>query len=112
VVHYVLSLSGTRRTIPSRRSGAGREVRDGLRRVSRPEGKGNQALGAPNLTDKVWLYGGSVATISETINAGRNNVMPKFKDILTGPEIHLVAAYVWSLTNDAKAAAPPAAPSK
>jgi cytochrome c oxidase cbb3-type subunit 3 len=73
------------------------------------DAKGNPALGAPNLTDKIWLYGGSVAMISETINGGRNNVMPKFKEILTGPEIHLVAAYVWSLSNSGKAAAPPAA---
>jgi cytochrome c oxidase cbb3-type subunit III len=70
------------------------------------DAKGNPALGAPNLTDKVWLYGGSAATISETINTGRNNVMPSFKNILTGPEIHLVAAYVWSLTNSSKAPAP------
>jgi cytochrome c oxidase cbb3-type subunit 3 len=73
------------------------------------DGKGNQALGAPNLTDKTWLYGGSLATIMETVDKGRNNVMPSFKNILTGPEIHLVAAYVWGLSNDGKAAAPPAA---
>jgi cytochrome c oxidase cbb3-type subunit III len=74
------------------------------------DGKGNPALGAPNLTDKVWLYGGSVATISETINAGRNNVMPSFKQILTAPEIHLAAAYIWSLSNSGKAAATTPAP--
>lgn len=75
-----------------------------------PEGKGTPALGAPNLTDKVWLYGGSVATISDTIVTGRNNVMPSFKQILTEPEIHLVAAYIYSLSNTGKAtAAPPPA---
>jgi cytochrome c oxidase cbb3-type subunit 3 len=78
------------------------------------DAKGNPALGAPNLTDKVWLYGGSVTTVSETINGGRNNVMPSFKNILTGPEIHLVAAYVWSLSNSGKSTvtAPAATPSK
>jgi cytochrome c oxidase cbb3-type subunit 3 len=72
------------------------------------DGKGNPAIGAANLTDKVWLYGGSLGTITETINGGRNNVMPSFKKILTGPEIHLVAAYVWSLSNSGKTTAPPA----
>jgi cytochrome c oxidase cbb3-type subunit 3 len=71
------------------------------------DGKGNPALGAPNLTDKTWLYGGSLPAIMETIDKGRNNLMPKFKDTLTGPEIHLVAAYVWGLSNKG-AAAPPA----
>ena len=42
------------------------------------EGKGNPALGAPNLSDKTWLHGGSVATIMETVRGGRNNVMPAF----------------------------------
>jgi len=60
------------------------------------------------------VTGGSVATISDTINGGRNNVMPSFKNILTGPEIHLVAAYVWSLSNSGKSsgAAPAATPAK
>jgi len=46
--------------------------------------------------------------------AARNNVMPSFKNILTGPEIHLVAAYVWSLSNSGKSsgAAPAAIPAK
>jgi cytochrome c oxidase cbb3-type subunit 3 len=79
------------------------------------DAKGNPAIGAPNLTDKIWLYGGSVATISDTVNGGRNNVMPSFKNILTGPEIHLVAAYVWSISNGGArtgAAAPAAGPGK
>ncbi len=70
------------------------------------EGKGTLALGAPNLTDNVWLYGSSEATITETVTKGRNmNVsegtlaMPSFKDTLGKDRIHLVAAYVWSLSN-------------
>jgi cytochrome c oxidase cbb3-type subunit 3 len=46
------------------------------------DGKGMQALGAPNLTDKVWLYGSSEAKIVETIVGGRNNQMPAWKDFL------------------------------
>jgi len=63
-----------------------------------PEGKGNPALGAPNLTDNVWLYGGSLTTIMETITKGRNNVMPAFKDVLGEEKVHLLAAYVYSLS--------------
>ena len=63
-----------------------------------PEGKGNPAIGAPNLTDNVWLYGGSLATISETITKGRNNVMPAWKDLLGEAKIHLLTAYIYSLS--------------
>jgi cytochrome c oxidase cbb3-type subunit 3 len=62
------------------------------------------AMGAPNLTDKTWLYGGSVATIMETIRLGRNNVMPAFADFLGEAKVHLLAAYVWSLSNKQEAA--------
>ena len=68
------------------------------------DGKGNAALGAPNLTDKVWLYGGSVATITETITQGRQGAMPAWQGILTEGEIHLLAAYVVSLGTLATAA--------
>jgi cytochrome c oxidase cbb3-type subunit 3 len=68
------------------------------------DGKGNQALGAPNLTDDVWLYGSSEATIAEGVNKGRHATgseslaMPAFKDTLGEGKIHVVAAYVWSLS--------------
>ncbi|HQU49299.1 MAG TPA: cytochrome-c oxidase, cbb3-type subunit III, partial [Casimicrobiaceae bacterium] len=70
------------------------------------DGKGNQAIGAPNLTDGTWLYGSSEAAILEGINKGRNvNVspgtlaMPSFQDTLGEARIRLVAAYVWGLSN-------------
>ena len=63
------------------------------------DGKGNQALGAPNLTDRIWLYGGSLATISETIRNGRNNKMPAWGEFLGDAKTHLLAAYVWGLSN-------------
>ncbi|WP_018607041.1 cytochrome-c oxidase, cbb3-type subunit III [Uliginosibacterium gangwonense] len=65
-----------------------------------PEGKGNQALGAPNLTDRIWLYGSSEATIIETVTYGRQNQMPSFKDLLGERKIHLLAAYVLSLSKN------------
>jgi cytochrome c oxidase cbb3-type subunit 3 len=63
------------------------------------EGKGMAAMGAPNLTDKVWLYGASEATIMESVRKGRNGVMPAHETILTPEKIHLLTAYVWSLSN-------------
>jgi cytochrome c oxidase cbb3-type subunit 3 len=75
------------------------------------DGKGSTAMGAPDLTNKIWLWGGTATTISETITNGRNNVMPKHDAILTPEQAHLVAAYVWSLTNK-KSGAPPPNPGK
>lgn len=63
------------------------------------DGKGNVALGAPNLTDNIWLYGGSSTTIAETIRKGRNGIMPAHKEILGKEKSHLVAAYVYSLSD-------------
>ena len=62
------------------------------------EGKGNPALGAPNLTDKVWLYGSSEATIIETITKGRSNMMPAHKEFLGEQRSHILAAYVYGLS--------------
>lgn len=64
------------------------------------DGKGNQMLGAPNLTDQTWLYGGQRKHIAETLRYGRNGVMPSFKNTLGEKKIHLVAAYVYSLSQD------------
>ena len=62
------------------------------------DGKGNQALGAPNLTDDIWLYGGSREEIQHTVRGGRSNHMPSQKDKLREDKIRLVAAYVYSLS--------------
>jgi len=61
------------------------------------DGKGNQALGAPNLTDKTWLHGSGEAIV-QTISAGRSSQMPAHKDILSPAKIHLLTAYVLSLS--------------
>lgn len=62
------------------------------------DGKGNQLVGAPNLTDKIWLYGGKPATIRQSIRDGRNGVMPAQQELLKEDRIHLLAAYVYSLS--------------
>jgi cytochrome c oxidase cbb3-type subunit 3 len=64
-----------------------------------PEGKGNIQLGAPNLSDDIWLYGGSSKKIIESITNGRNGVMPPHKDFLGEAKAHILAAYVYSLSN-------------
>ncbi|MFT0533482.1 cytochrome-c oxidase, cbb3-type subunit III [Castellaniella hirudinis] len=63
------------------------------------DAKGNTLLGAPNLTDDVWLYGSSEATIIETINNGRDNQMPAQENHLTPEQIRLLAAWVWGQSN-------------
>lgn len=75
------------------------------------DGKGNQALGAPNLTDAVWLYGSSEPLLIETISRGRNNKMPAWKDMLGEARVHVLAAYVYSLSHP-EAARVAAAPAK
>ena len=66
-----------------------------------PEAKGNPALGAPNLTDKVWLYGSSEATLVETIMKGRANQMPAHREFLGEQRVHILAAYVYGLSQPA-----------
>jgi cytochrome c oxidase cbb3-type subunit 3 len=68
------------------------------------EGKGNTLMGAPNLTDQVWLYGSSEATLIETISKGRSNVMPAHKEFLGEARVHVLAAYVYGLSNRATVA--------
>lgn len=63
------------------------------------EGKGTLALGAPNLTDNIWLYGSSYEKIAHTIRTGRNGNMPAHKDLLSEDKINLISAYVYSLSN-------------
>jgi cytochrome c oxidase cbb3-type subunit 3 len=62
------------------------------------DGTGNQALGAPNLTDDVWLYGSSVDTVRETITQGRNGLMPAHGDLLGENRTKILAAYIASLS--------------
>jgi cytochrome c oxidase cbb3-type subunit 3 len=62
-----------------------------------PDGTGMAAMGAPNLTDKVWLYGGSESAIMEAINKGRNGNMPAQLQALGDAKVHLLAAYVYGL---------------
>lgn len=63
------------------------------------DGKGNQGVGAPNLTDGIWLYGGTAADIHKTIAEGRHGEMPAWDGRLQEADIHVTAAYVYSLSH-------------
>ncbi len=79
-----------------------------------PDGKGMVGV-APNLTDKIWLYSSSEASIIETITKGRVNRMPAYGEFLGEAKVHLLTAYVYGLgggEKDAPAAAPAAAPTE
>lgn len=62
-----------------------------------PAGNGNRSLGAPNLTDAIWLYGGDADTIHESVWNSRHGVMPRWDDKLDKGTIRMLAAYVHSL---------------
>jgi cytochrome c oxidase cbb3-type subunit 3 len=101
VAHYVLSLSGS--TADPIKAVFGKGKFGACMACHSAGGTGNQTLGAPNLTDKIWLFGGSAETVMETIRKGRNATMPAFEDFLGDAKVHVLAAYVWSLSNDANA---------
>lgn len=98
LVHYVKSLSG--KTHDTLRASHGKELfQTTCVACHGADGKGNPALGAPDLTDDVWLYGGGDATLLETIGKGRNAVMPAWGEFLGPEKVHIVAGYVYSLSH-------------
>ncbi len=101
VAHYVFSLSG--RTHDSLRVFRGKALfQNACVACHGPEGKGNQQLGAPNLTDGIWLYSSSEAAIIEQIVKGRTSQMPAHKDTLSPAKIHLLTAYVYGLSQSGR----------
>jgi cytochrome c oxidase cbb3-type subunit 3 len=102
VANYVLSLSGRQHDATLAAAGQAKFV-ENCAACHMPEGTGMQAMGAPNLTDKVWLYGGSEAAIIESIAKGRNGVMPAAAQTLgttsnKDAKLHLLTAYVYGLS--------------
>ncbi|MGE0188697.1 MAG: cytochrome-c oxidase, cbb3-type subunit III [Steroidobacteraceae bacterium] len=95
---YVLSLSG--RKVPSEWIEPGKQHFSTICVACHGVGaKGNQALGAPNLTDNTWVYGSSMKTIREAVTNGRNNEMPAHLSLLGETKVKLLAAYVYGLSN-------------
>lgn len=97
IAQYVRSMSGLAHDQIRVISGK-REYLNNCAACHGADGKGNKALGAPNLTDDVWLYGSSEATIVNTILNGRNNRMPAQEHVLTPEQIRLLSAWVWGLS--------------
>jgi cytochrome c oxidase cbb3-type subunit 3 len=104
VANYVRSLSGL--PTDDLKTARGADIfKSNCAACHGADGKGNTALGAPNLTDKTWLYGSSEATIVETVTKGRMAMMPAQDKVLSPEKIHLLTAYVWGLSNNKQPAA-------
>jgi cytochrome c oxidase cbb3-type subunit 3 len=93
VVAYVLQLSGQPADAAMATAGA-THFQTYCMACHGADGKGMTAVGAPNLTDGVWLYGGDASTIRETVTKGRMGQMPAFGDRLGEQRVRLLAAYV------------------
>ncbi len=93
---YVMSLSG--RSVDQAKATAGKARFALCAGCHGVDGTGNTALGAPDLTNKSWTYGGSPKAIQNTISHGRTGVMPGHKDFLGEDRVHVLAAYVLSLS--------------
>lgn len=98
VTEYVLSLSGLEHD--AEQTAKGKEHFVAICAACHgADGKGVIAMGAPNLTDDIWLYEASREDIVKTVTYGRVNRMPAQKDLLREDKIHLLTAYIYSLSN-------------
>ncbi len=104
LANYVLSLSGA--THDETKASAGKAMFTVCSACHGPEGKGNPALGAPNLTDTTWLYGGDLATVEKTIRDGRGGVMPAWRSRLGEDDARVIAAWIYSLSQHDTTAKP------
>ena len=100
VANYVLTLSGGPDNLQAQ---LGRPKFAVCAACHGADGKGNPLIGAPNLTDNVWLHGRGEAAIVAMVNKGKTSVMPAHEDRLTPEQIHVLTAYVWGLSNPAAA---------
>ncbi|RQO61232.1 cytochrome-c oxidase, cbb3-type subunit III [Variovorax sp. KBW07] len=101
VANYALSLAGEPHD--SLRAGLGKSKFTACAACHGIGGVGNQALGAPNLSDKIWLHGYGEAAIVQIINNGKHNEMPGQEGRLTDAQIRMLASYVWGFSNTAAA---------
>lgn len=98
VAHYVRGLNGELEVDKEAAAAGANQYQMFCAACHGTDGKGNQSLGAPNLTDNIWLYGGSQTLVEHTLRVGRNGRMPAFGDMLSESKIHLLTAYVQSLS--------------
>jgi cytochrome c oxidase cbb3-type subunit 3 len=98
VANYVLSLSGSKHD--EQRAALGKPKFETVCAACHgADGKGNQDIGAPNLTDNIWLHGSGEKAIITRIKEGKVNQMPAQGPYYTPEQIHLLTAYVWGLSN-------------
>jgi cytochrome c oxidase cbb3-type subunit 3 len=102
VAHYVLSLSGSAHNAVAAQLGKPKFA--ACAACHGPDGKGMKAVGAPNLTDKVWLHGWGEQAIVEIVTQGKVNVMPAQGRLLTPEQTQVLSAYVWSLSQPTRIA--------
>ena len=102
VAQYVLSLSGSPHD--SLRAALGKPKFAVCAACQGADGKGNPTLGAPNLTDDIWLHGYGEVAVLAMINNGKVNQMPAQVEKLTEAQIHVLASYVWGFSNKGVAA--------
>jgi cytochrome c oxidase cbb3-type subunit 3 len=105
VAHYVLSLSNSPHD--SLRAQLGKSKFAACAACHGIDGKGNTAIGAPNLTDDIWLHGWGEQAIVAMINNGKTNQMPAQEEKLTPAQIHVLAGYVWGLSRGGQMGAKP-----
>ena len=105
VANYVLSLSGSPHDSLSAQIGRGKFT--ACAACHGAGGEGNPALGAPSLNDKIWLHGWGEDAITRIVNEGKTNVMPAQAGRLSEAQIHVLAAYVWSLSRRTRVAQTP-----
>ena len=98
LAHYVLSLSGSPHN--SVAAALGKSKFSACAACHGMDGKGNQALGAPNLTDKVWLHGWGESAIVAMVNDGKHSHMPEHGSRLSAEQIRVLAGYVWGLSHE------------
>ncbi|MFN2288494.1 MAG: cytochrome-c oxidase, cbb3-type subunit III [Chromatocurvus sp.] len=95
---YVLSLNG-RSADPEKAERGKAHFQTYCTACHGADGKGNVAMGAPNLTNGIWLYGGTQEQIAHTLRVGRNGKMPAYGENLTQDKIHILTAYIYGLSN-------------
>lgn len=96
VAHYVLSLSGSPHD--SVKATLGQAGFASCAACHGVDGTGNSAMGAPNLTNNVWLHGWGIDAVTKAVNEGITNVMPAQNTLLTEQQIHVLTAYVMRLS--------------
>jgi cytochrome c oxidase cbb3-type subunit III len=96
VAQYVLSLSGGGHSDVAAQLGKPKFA--ACAACHGADGKGNMVLGAPNLTDKVWLHGWGEQAIVDIVTLGKMSVMPPQAKLMTPEQVHVLAAYVLSLS--------------